>query len=310
MWASHAVNCTTSGAAGHAIVRDVYAVLAKLADKERSTSRRPDLRPADVLLHNLDARHPLAIDFTIWTRPPTAPRDVLDKVIDEKVALYGKVCSDEGWAYKVWAADTFGGMHPQARQLVSRLLKPLTAASRFGPAATVGTAVWRAISTAVMLRAGSQLARHSDTFDQLSWSPPVDQDPTENEAITAMGISSPSPDRLSPHPPEGCAADGLYDVTQDLETAASMDEEPDGMAGDDECMDPNAPELQHKAEGDSSNGAATSYAHNPYSADGPVSLQEGFEPPSLSQSQLAGVAWLRGRLPPPPCEADGDDEET
>ena len=54
-----------------------------------------------------------------------------------------------------------------------------------------------------------------------------------------------------------------------------MDEELDGMAGDDECMDLNAPKLERRAEGDSSGGAAT--RQNPRSPDEVQGLNPGRE---------------------------------
>ena len=107
--------------------------------------------------------------------------------METKFDAYLHVCSDEGWTYKVWAADIYGGLHPQTRQLISQLIKPLAATNRHGTAAEAGANVWMATSTAVMLRAGSQLARHSEVVDQLAWKPAGE--PDEEDSVTEEDAS-------------------------------------------------------------------------------------------------------------------------
>ena len=104
--------------------------------------------------------------------------------------------SPAGRGCGVGDSDTYGGLYHQARQLISHLIKPLVATNGHGSAAKAGAKVWSAISTAVMPRAGSQLARHSKALDQLAWTPagqPDEEDSGTEEDATgshlALGIN-------------------------------------------------------------------------------------------------------------------------
>ena len=114
MMGLHAVSCTVSGAAarGHYVVRDLHRLLWREAgfatEKERSPSAFPALRPADILIHNLFPARPAAVDFTIWTRRQDNV-DELDEAVRHKRRMYSAPCESEGWVFKPWGADTFGG---------------------------------------------------------------------------------------------------------------------------------------------------------------------------------------------------------
>ena len=53
-----------------------------------------------------------------------------------------------------------GRIHPEARATTQKLIKALQRAGRFEDDATAATMVWRAATTAVLLRAASPIARH------------------------------------------------------------------------------------------------------------------------------------------------------
>jgi len=290
----HATACLATGAAarGHTVVKwvlgSVYRAAGGHVEFERSTAAHPERRPADLLVCGVSPR-PLAIDVTVWSRFADGT-DPLDKVVADKVTTSAAICKREGWAFRPWAADVYGAVHPVARLMVSKVARlvnqqrPLAQCGSSPP----GHLVWRAVSAAVIARAASQHLRHALALSPLSWSSVSESD--------ALGDSS-----VMPGDHESCAADEPVEDDDTADALHSVD------------MDASADDPPPRGSPPATPQGSTSharYAHNPYSADGPVSLQEGFVPPSLSQSQLAGVAWLRGRLPPPPCEADGDDEET
>ena len=54
---------------------------------------------------------PLALDITIWTRRGDAD-DPLDAVVTKKLARGKEQCGTEGLRLQVWAADTYGALHP------------------------------------------------------------------------------------------------------------------------------------------------------------------------------------------------------
>ena len=130
----------------HTLVKEVAAQIARDAGlhavKEKQLHRHPELIHADLFLQSLEPR-PVALDFALWTREGNMAE-----------------CQEEGWQYRVWAADLWGGMHPEARATTQKLIKALQRAGRFEDDDTVATMVWRAVTTAVLLRAASHIARH------------------------------------------------------------------------------------------------------------------------------------------------------
>ena len=136
-------------------------------------------RPADLLVKGAAVR-PLAIDITIWSRLG-AGMDPLDLVIERKMQRGRLACSRAGWRLLVWAADTFGAIHPSARPLVNKLIRLLKARFPWKDAKIVAAEVWSALSAAVVARAADQLCRHSESLVRF----PVDeeeQDDVEDSA--------------------------------------------------------------------------------------------------------------------------------
>ena len=167
----HAVMCTRSGCAarGHTVVKEVMFSLFQeagwRAEKECATRGHPDLRPADVLVHNYNNGRAAAIDFTVYARGVSETVDSLDQAVQAKMVKYDAVCGQEGWKFVPFAADTFGALHPGARQVVSRVIDALVKRkeAKFPLALfPCGTLVWRAIGSAVIARATGQHARHAE----------------------------------------------------------------------------------------------------------------------------------------------------
>jgi hypothetical protein len=143
---AHFAKCQGEGAAskGHTLVKDVVAQIARDAGlqavKEKPLPRHPELIPADLFLTSLEFR-PLALDFTLWTRD-CGTADPLDRATDAKNKRYEEKCQEEGWLYRVLAADLWGGMHPQARATTQKLIKALQRAERFEDDTTAAAMVW------------------------------------------------------------------------------------------------------------------------------------------------------------------------
>ncbi len=98
--------------------------------------------------------------MTIWTRL-LGTCDPLDAVINRKLANGKAACEKEGWRLKIWAADSYGALHPSARPLVGKLIKLLQARLPWKAPELVASEVWSALSAAVLARPASQLSRHA-----------------------------------------------------------------------------------------------------------------------------------------------------
>ena len=111
---------------------------------------------------------PVAIDFTIFTRPLTevfgSKGDVLDRAATAKHVKYDGACAEAAWKMLPFPCDTYGALHPDARHVVSKVIRRLVEA-RSGDlsadSASLATNVWRAVTAAVVSRAAVQLARHA-----------------------------------------------------------------------------------------------------------------------------------------------------
>lgn len=161
----HAVTCKISGAAGrsHSLVKFLLANLYRAAMCTVEVEQGPDCsrkRPADILVRGCNPL-PLALDVTIWTRL-LASLDVLDAVVARKLAAGKAACEEEGWRLRVWAADTYGALHPSTRPMVNKLISMLKSQLPWKSPEQVSQEVWTAISAAVVSRAAVQLVRHSE----------------------------------------------------------------------------------------------------------------------------------------------------
>ena len=160
----HAVACaaTGAGARGHTIVKcvlaEVYRATGSRVEMEQGPDDRPE-RPADILVTGLLPR-PLAIDVTEWSRPSDGA-DPLDGAVNRKVANQKAMCQQQGWSFRVWAADVYGAMHPTARRMVTRLAGLIESRYATAVPGQGRQRVWRSISAAVVARAASQLVRHA-----------------------------------------------------------------------------------------------------------------------------------------------------
>ena len=186
--------CTISGAAArvHYVVRDLHRLLWRdsgfVAEKKLSPSAFPSLRPADILVHNLFPARPGAIHFTIWTRLQDTV-DELEQAVHKR-RMYTAACESEGWLFKPWGTGygTFGGLHPGALALTSRLANEMAESCQYGGKEEVSQLVWRAVLTAVIYRAAVQLARHvppapteSEEHDEQ-----IEQEDSENMPATSF----------------------------------------------------------------------------------------------------------------------------
>ena len=68
------------------------------------------------------------MDVTAWSRADGCS-DPLDELDKRKTEQSKGICAVLGWKFSVWAGDTFGALHPDARRLTSRLIRKLGAAS-------------------------------------------------------------------------------------------------------------------------------------------------------------------------------------
>ena len=90
----------------------------------------PALRPADLLLRAWKGGRDVAIDFTVvhplqesqkpWTQDKA--RTFLKTTEGKKVAKYSAACALEGWLFHPAAFDTWGGVGPQAKELLWKIL--------------------------------------------------------------------------------------------------------------------------------------------------------------------------------------------
>ena len=118
-------------------------------------------RPADLLVTGAGAGL-LALDVTIWTRL-LGVADVLDAVVNRKLERGKADCDAAGWRLRVWAADTFGAVHPATRPLVGKLISLLRAQTPWKDPDLVSQEVWSALSAAILARAASQHCRLATT---------------------------------------------------------------------------------------------------------------------------------------------------
>ena len=162
----HVTKCTWSGAPsnGHSVVKETMRAICKddniEALKEKGLPGHPELIPADLLFPHLLPKGPRALDFTVWSRPAdgAGPLDLARQHKDNK---YLKGCQEAGWSFSVWAADTNGCLHPQAVSFTKAIIRLMKDSSNFANDSEVDVKVCNALSTAVVLRAATPLARHS-----------------------------------------------------------------------------------------------------------------------------------------------------
>ena len=159
----HAVMCSVTGAAGrgHSVVKFLLANLYRAArcgsvDLEQGPAGSAK-RPADLLITGAGAR-PLALDVTVWTRLSDA-NDVLDAVVNRKLERGKAECTAAGWRLRIWAADTYGAVHPATRPLVGKLISLLRVQSPWKDPDLISQEVWSALSAAILARAASQHCR-------------------------------------------------------------------------------------------------------------------------------------------------------
>lgn len=160
----HAAACEASGAVarGHTAVKCVLADLYRAAGAHVDTEQGPEdrnRRPADLLVSGPFPK-PWAIDNTIWSRHTDGP-DPLDAVVQRKVAAGKRMCQRQGWTYRVWAADVYGCMHPDARKIILKLAGMVERKCPTHGEGQQRQQVWRSVSAAVISRAAGQLARHA-----------------------------------------------------------------------------------------------------------------------------------------------------
>ena len=80
---------------------------------------------------------PLAIDFTVRSRGPGIA-DPIDRARDEKCSHYLAECHREGWAFRVWGADTHGALDKESRSLTKKLIERVKQAPKFEDDSKVG----------------------------------------------------------------------------------------------------------------------------------------------------------------------------
>ncbi len=196
----HVSKCTRAGAParGHTVPKDVFSRICREAGKnvlrEQPLKQRPDLIPADLLISYLKPGCPTALDFTCWSRLPVTYNDVLDQAMANKGRYYKQACENEGWTYLVWAADTYGGMHPRARTITSQVIKELAVTERYGDGPTTSALVWRAMSTAVVMRAAVEISKYAPLNPNLEELEPED---SEDKMDVVSGTENPlQPDHV------------------------------------------------------------------------------------------------------------------
>jgi hypothetical protein len=192
----HLSKCTLSGAParGHSVPKDVFAKICKTAglgvQKEVKLVQRPDLVPSDLRVQGLDPKGDSSLDFTCWSRS-AGDVDPLDRAMIHKHQKYGAACSAEGLQYRVWAADTMGGMHPTARALTKQVIRILEDKEVFDQSEQVAPAVWGAMSTAVLLRPAMHIARHTPVpgnVDVEDAEEIIDEDTVEASGVNTLPL--------------------------------------------------------------------------------------------------------------------------
>ena len=78
-----------------------------------------------------------------------------------KMAHHKPICAELGWLVAVFAADVYGAMHPYAQQLMAKLALRVASRGYLGDFKRDYSAVWAAISAAIVSRAASQHLRHA-----------------------------------------------------------------------------------------------------------------------------------------------------
>ena len=140
-------------------------------NKEQCLPRHPELRPADLLVHNWLPGVDVALDPTVIS--PTLRSDPtrisehscssrLDAAMEAKDRRYAALCEEAGWVYQAFPVDTFGALHAESRQFVGRLIKKAIKANPFADAARTASAIWRGVSAAAVGRAAKQLAQMAE----------------------------------------------------------------------------------------------------------------------------------------------------
>ena len=99
-----------------------------------STIRGPALRPADILLRSwqggkdtavdVTIRHPLQASEAPWSAQKASA--FLKATEKAKEAKYKEVCQKEGWSFCPAAFDTWGGVGPQAKDVIHKLITRAT----------------------------------------------------------------------------------------------------------------------------------------------------------------------------------------
>ena len=104
------------------------------------------------------------MDFTVITpalneTPGSEIRvaaSLLDLACAAKVRRYRTACERDGWSFQPFAADVFGALHPTARRIVEVVISKYERQHPPSPLFPFATFVWRAPSTASVLRAAHQ----------------------------------------------------------------------------------------------------------------------------------------------------------
>ena len=119
---------TIAQAGGQPFVRE-----APLTDASTNL-RGPALRPADILLRAWQGGKDTAVDVTIrhplqsaelpWSGQKAA--SFLKATEKAKESKYKAVCQSEGWSFSPAAFDTWGGLGPQAKDLLHKLIARAT----------------------------------------------------------------------------------------------------------------------------------------------------------------------------------------
>ena len=192
--------------------------------REQALPSSPSLRPADLLVLGWKDGKPLALDFTVITpalneTPGSEIRvaaSLLVLACAAKVRRYRAACERDGWSLQPFAADVFGALHPSARRIVH------CGGSDFQVLFPFATLVWRALSTASVLRAAHQtmdFALHpteTGTLLQLL-EEPVAKRPAQTTVAEAQGVNMGS---ITPFLPSSSEADPTTGLAS-LQTTSS-----------------------------------------------------------------------------------------
>ena len=177
LFGDHAASCQgkVGRTARHHRVRDALFKLAGQAgfSVEREPSHliptHPELRPADVLIHDWHADQSLCVDVAVAnplaasaisaaSRKTGAAAASLEAVKGHK---YTALCTANNLAFAPFVLETFGGMGPQARPILRRIAKALSTRSDLTEDQAINR-VGNALSFACQRAlARTLLARHS-----------------------------------------------------------------------------------------------------------------------------------------------------